>query len=134
MQLLPSSSCVNSTIRVNHIDAVKAYREKTGQEYYKLYWTNPGRNLPQNSSCMATYLSSLNISKQDMQDTTGKVRKWCSPMDLFIQTCKMLEDQQELIYNSSVWTQNVMQKTCQKWWMIEMNGESGNSMLVGHDE
>ena len=43
---------------------------------------------------------------------------------------QMLADQQELIYNSSVWTQDVVWKTCQKGWMIGTNGkrESGKSV------
>ena len=42
---------------------------------------------------------------------------------------QVLDDQTELIYNSSVQTQNVVS---QKWWLIETNGkrESGKSMLV----
>ena len=39
------------------------------------YWTSPGGNTPQSSSCMATYLPSRNPSKldePDMQDTTGE--------------------------------------------------------------
>ena len=49
----------------------------TAQEYYELYWKNHGSNIPQNSSCMATYLLSLKLSKkdgQDMWDTAGEVR------------------------------------------------------------
>ena len=48
------------------------------QECYKLYGTNLGSNILQNSSCTATYLlSKKNPSKsyeQDMWDTTGKVK------------------------------------------------------------
>ena len=40
----------------------------TEQECYELYWTNPGSNTPQSSSCMATYLPSLKPSKLDEQD------------------------------------------------------------------
>ena len=38
-----------------------------------------------------------------------------------------LDDQKELIYNSSVWTQEVVYETCQKLWKIKTNGkrESG---------
>ena len=35
----------------------------------------------------------------------------------------MLVNQQELIYISSVWTQDVVWKTCQEEWMIETDGE-----------
>ena len=43
--------------------------------YYDLYWTNPGSNIPQNSSYTDTYLLSLKPSKWDeqvMRDTAGK--------------------------------------------------------------
>ena len=47
------------------------------QEYYELYWINPGGSIPQNNYCTATYQSSRKPSKldeQDMQDTVGEVR------------------------------------------------------------
>ena len=47
------------------------------QECYEPYWKNPGRNIPQNSSCMLTYLPPLKPFKsdeQDMQNNAGKVR------------------------------------------------------------
>ena len=53
---------------------------------------------------------------------------------------QILDEKQELMYNSSVQTQGVIQKTCRKWLMIEKNGESeteresGKSLLVAwHD-
>ena len=42
-----------------------------------LFWINAGSNTPQNSSCTATYLQSLNLSKKDepvMQGTTEEVK------------------------------------------------------------
>ena len=33
------------------------------QEYYELYWTNPGSNIPQNSRCTAIYHPSQKWSK-----------------------------------------------------------------------
>ena len=47
------------------------------QEYYKLYWTNPGSNIPQNSIYTVTYLPSQKPSKLDEQniwDTSGEKR------------------------------------------------------------
>ena len=35
----------------------------TTQEYYKLFWTDPGRNSIQISNCTATYLLSHKSSK-----------------------------------------------------------------------
>ena len=45
------------------------------QECYNLYWTSPGWNTPQNSSCTATYHPSRKPSKldePDMQDTSWR--------------------------------------------------------------
>ena len=41
-----------------------------------------------------------------------------------------LDDQLELIYNSSVETQDVAGKTYRKQWTIEMNGEGGSRKSV----
>ena len=44
---------------------------------YELHWTSHGSSIPQNSSCMTSYLSSLKPSKldeQDKRDTAGEVR------------------------------------------------------------
>ena len=35
----------------------------------------------------------------------------------------VLTNQKEFTYNSSVWTQDVVEKTCHKRWIIRMNGE-----------
>ena len=79
------------------------------QECYKLYWTNPGSNIPQNTSCMATYLLSLKLSKldeQDMWDTAGEVRTnlWAT----FSYGPPNIGKKLELIYNSSVRTWDVV--------------------------
>ena len=49
---------------------------------------------------------------------------------------QVLDDQLELVYNSSVWTQDVVLKTYPRQWIIETNGErvSGKSMLAAHDD
>ena len=47
------------------------------QECFELYSTNPEGNIPENSSCTATYLPSRKPSKLDepvMRDTAGEVR------------------------------------------------------------
>ena len=47
----------------------------TTQECCEQYWTSPGGNTPQSSSCTATYLPSQKLSKldePDMQDTAGE--------------------------------------------------------------
>ena len=38
------------------------------QEHHKLYWTNPGGNIPQNNSYTVTYHQSRKPSKLDAQD------------------------------------------------------------------
>ena len=50
---------------------------ETEKECYKLYWTNPGSNIPQKSSCTATDHPSLKPFKSDergMPDTAWKAR------------------------------------------------------------
>ena len=50
---------------------------------------------------------------------------------------QVLDDQQELIYNNPVWTQDVVLKTFWKQWKIKTNGEkeSGKSILgAQHDD
>ena len=47
---------------------------------------SPGGNTPQSSSCTATYLPSLKLSKldePDMLEKRGRAHKWCTPMDPF---------------------------------------------------
>ena len=50
----------------------------------------------------------------------------------------VLVRQQELIFIGSVWTQDVVGKTYQEWWMIEMDGERelGKSVIASwlHDD
>ena len=53
------------------------------QEFYELCWTNPGSNIPQNSSCAATFLPSLKrfkLDEQYMRDSVGEVRVSSSAM------------------------------------------------------
>ena len=76
----------------------------------EVYWTNPGSNILQNSSCMATCLPSLKpfkSDKQDMQVTGGEVgvsSKVTFSGEPHYTEEQVLDDQLELIYNSSVWT------------------------------
>ena len=75
-------------------------------------WTRS--NIPQNISCMGPYLPSLKLSKldeQNMWDAAGEVRTNSSvifsygPLHIDVQ---VLDDQLELIYNSSTRTQDVV--------------------------
>ena len=47
---------------------------------------------------------------------------------------QVLDDLQELLYNSSVRTQDLVYKTCRKRWMIETNGERERERERERDE
>ena len=51
-RIFPRSGRVYSTIWMHHMDIDKLYREKARRKLQK----NPGSNISQRSSCMATYL------------------------------------------------------------------------------
>ena len=74
-----------------------------------LYLTNPKRNTPYNSSCMATHYSSQKPSKKDEQD----VGHCCRSKNKFFSNVfyallhmdgLVLAEQQELIYTNPVQT------------------------------
>ena len=113
-----------------------------GQGCYDQYKTNPGSNIPQNSNSTATNHPSRRPSKldeQDIQYTAGGARK--NSKATFsngpLHTDAQVKDNQlELIYNSSVRTQDVAWKTCQKRWIIDTDGkrELGKSVwAIWHD-
>ena len=66
----------------------------TTQECCKQYWTSPGGNTPQSSSCTTTDHPSRKLSKLDKQDMRytagvyGRAHKWCTPVDLLTWTSK----------------------------------------------
>ena len=76
----PSIGRVDTAIWMHHMGANYVWRKSltaTTQECCKLYWTSPGGNTPQNSSCTATYYPSRKLSKldePDMQNTAGEVK------------------------------------------------------------
>ena len=93
----------------------KRMEKKTAiaQECYEQYRINPGGNVPQNSSCTATYHPSRKPSKineQDMWYTAGEVgtNSWvlCSCEHLHKDGQEKV-DQLETIFNSSVVIQSV---------------------------
>ena len=53
------------------------------QEYYLLFWTNPGSSTSENSSCIATYLPSHKRFKQYLLGISveGQTHKQRSPVD-----------------------------------------------------
>ena len=101
----------------------------TTQECCEQFWTSPGGNIPQSSSCTATYLSSRKLSKlgeRDMQDTAGskwgRAHKWCSHM--------AEQNQLEPTYSSSVRIRDVALMTLQKRWTIGRSGNRGSGISV----
>ena len=91
---------------------------------------------------MATYSSfqkPLKLDKHGMRNTAREVRinsKVTSSYRALHMDKQVLDDQQELIFNSSVYIQDVVSNTSQKRWVIETNGkrELGKSELTAsHD-
>ena len=106
------------------------------QECCEPYWTSPGGNTPQNSSCTATYHPSWKLSKldkPDMQDTTGEIRAnsyvmySCGALHMDEQK---LDDLLEPIYNSSLPIWDVAWKTSWEQWTLGMGGEKGSDRSV----
>ena len=113
------------------------------QECWELYWTSPGDDTLQSSSCTDTYYPTRKLSKldePDMQATAGEVRMnslvmySCGPLHTDKQS---LDNQLEPIYSSSVPIWDVTWRTSQERWMIEMGGEWGlgrSVLAVRHDD
>ena len=108
----------------------------TKKESCEQYWTSPGGNIPQSSSCTATNHPSRKLFKldePDMQDTAGEVRTnslvmySCGPLHMDEQR---QDGQLELTYGSSVPIRDVSLKTCRKQWTIEKGGERGSGISV----
>ena len=95
----------------------------TAQKCYEVYWTNPGSNIPRNISCSATSPFSQTIQ---VRRTRQAGHCWRSKDKIIIDVFQwtpshVLADQQDLIYDRSAWTQDVVWKTYRKRWMIGMN-------------
>ena len=89
------------------MDTNKTHRETSKMENKQkcnlLFWTYPGSNTPQKSSCTAIYLPFQKPSSADLQ---------------------------ELIYIRSVRILDVVQKTCPDRWMIGTDGERVGEIRV----
>ena len=99
----------------------------TTQECCEQFWISPGGNIPQSSSCTATYFPSRKLSKldePDMQDTTGEAGTSREPPHMAEQ--KQLES----TYSSSVRIRDVALRTSQKRWTIGRSGERGSGISV----
>ena len=113
----------------------------TTQECCKKYWTSPGGNTPQSSSCTATYHPSRKLFKldePDMLDTAGEVGTSSSVMYSYgpLHMAEQKQgDQLESTYSSSVRILGVALRTCQKLWTIlnkSWRQHSKRHELYGH--
>ena len=77
------------------------------------------------------HTSKTNKTCGTLLEKRGRTRKWCFSYEALHTVVPVLADQQELIYISSVRTQDVVWKTCQERWIIEMDGgrDSAKSVL-----
>ena len=69
--------CYIDALRGRWLNVWRKSLTATTQECCELYWTSPGGNTPQNSSCTATHYPSRKLPKldePDMQDTSGEIR------------------------------------------------------------
>ena len=106
------------------------------QECCEQFWTSPGGNTPQSSSCTATDLPSLKVStldESDMQDTVGEAGT--SSEVMFSNGPPHIAEQKQgdqltPIYSSSVMIQDVALRTYQKRWTIRCSGETGSGISV----
>ena len=124
------SGRVNSTIWMHHMDADLAYREKARRKLHK----NAMRYIEQIHQLydhLPPISKTIQIKrKRHVGHCWRSKNKLTSNVLLWIIYL-------ELILNSSVRTQDVVRRTCQKRWMIETNGEreSGKSVLIArHDD
>ena len=110
------------------------------QECYELYWTNPGGNIPQNSSSLATFHPSRKLFKldgPDMRDTAREVRTNSSAMYFggpLHMDKQRLNDQLEPINNSSVLTQYLIWTTCREWWTSGEKGPGKSVLAAWHED
>ena len=109
------------------MNANKIHREKTRWEIHK----NATSYLEQILETIAVqplishfknHPSKTNNKCRTLLEKLRWIHEWHSSMDPYTWTYQA--DQQEQIYISSVWTQDVIWETCQKRWMIGMDRKS----------
>ena len=111
----------------------------TTQECCEQFWTSPGSNTLQSSSCTATYLPSRKLRVRlkvrltrhaghcwRSRDELISVLLWTPP---YMAKQKQV-DQLEPTYSSSVRIRDVALRTCQKRWTIGRSGERGSGISV----
>ena len=96
------------------------------QECYKIYWTNSGGDIPQNSSCTTTYRSSRKPNEQDIRGTAGDVTRnsfmmcSCGPLHTKKQG---FDNKVEPIYDCIVVIEDVAQKSDWRLWRVVIEGQ-----------
>ena len=115
-QFLPSSSYVNSVVKMHHIDADKTQREKARRELHKNTTTYIEQILETTShetavlrpptSYLWNHLNKTNRACGTQLEKQRQTHKWRSPMNPFTWTCQCSLTTRT--YKSSVRTQNVV--------------------------
>ena len=136
MQLFPSSSGVDTAIRIHYMDANLTYGEKSltviTQECCEQYWTSPGTVPVQHSTKKQVYSHLPPITKTVQVRRiryAGQVRT--NSKTIYSSGTDHMDEQRqdghlEPIYNSSVLIQDVALKTYRERWTIETGGERGS--------
>ena len=130
MRFPPSCSCIHTTIWMHHMDGNKMHREKAWWELHK-------NAMSYFEQILEVLTQQNNISKTIQERQTRHAEHCWRNKDELISDWPLhadmpvWADQQEIIYISSVQTQDAVWKTCPEWQLIGMKGEreSGKSML-----
>ena len=115
MQFLPSSDSVNSTVWMHHMDGNKAYREKAR---IRMLQAILNKSWKQDSTKQQLYSPLPPITKTiQIRQTRHAGHCWRSKSELLSDVLlhmvmPVLAGQRELTFNSSVWTREVIWKTC----------------------
>ena len=109
------------------MDADKRIKKKldsNNRKYNVLSWTNRGSNTPQKSICTTTYLPSQKPYKKYKRGSTVEERLNSWDVLVWIPIHRYLSvGRPERTDISSMWTLDVVGRTCRERWMIRRNGE-----------
>ena len=134
----PSSSHVTSTIWMHHTDTNHLEKKQDGN-YTRMLWAILNKSWKQHSTKQQLYGYLPPISKIIQIRWTRHERHYWRSKDELISDVLLWTSSHgrasvghklELIYNTSVWKQNVVKRTCLKQWMIEKNGEGDSNKFV----
>ena len=139
--ILPNCSCVSTTVWLLNMDFNKTLEEKVRLELYKydaccseqVQEAAPHRTVAigPHTANLTNYPRKMNKicwSQLEKQEWTYKQD---SLVDYYTDT-QVLANQQKLTYISCVRTLDAMWKTCQAWWLIEMEGERESQGNLGY--